>query len=81
MGITREYSRRVKLSQYNTIDDAVELLKKSENIIVLTGAGVSTLMRLFMGRESNHTDIEAPRYLLVLEFPTSVRKIPAYTQS
>ncbi|PGH32196.1 NAD-dependent histone deacetylase SIR2 [[Emmonsia] crescens] len=42
MGITREYSRRVKLSQYNTIDDAVELLKKSENIIVLTGAGIST---------------------------------------
>ncbi|OJD14796.1 hypothetical protein AJ78_04884 [Emergomyces pasteurianus Ep9510] len=42
MGITREYSKRVKLPQYNTIDDAVELLKKSRNIIVLTGAGIST---------------------------------------
>ncbi|OAX84134.1 hypothetical protein ACJ72_01500 [Emergomyces africanus] len=42
MGINREYSKRVKLPQYNTIDDAVELLEKSKNIIVLTGAGIST---------------------------------------
>ena len=40
MGISREFSRRVKLPEYNTIEDAVELLKKSKNIIVLTGAGV-----------------------------------------
>jgi NAD-dependent histone deacetylase SIR2 len=40
MGISREFSRRVKLPQYNTVEDAVELLKKSKNIIVLTGAGV-----------------------------------------
>lgn len=30
----------MKLPQYNSIDDAVALLKKSKNIIVLTGAGV-----------------------------------------
>ncbi|EAS36287.1 histone deacetylase SIR2 [Coccidioides immitis RS] len=42
MGINREYSKRLKLPQYNTIDDAVELLKRSKNIIVLTGAGIST---------------------------------------
>jgi NAD-dependent histone deacetylase SIR2 len=40
MGMDREYSKRLKLPQYNTLDDAVELLKKSKNIIVLTGAGV-----------------------------------------
>lgn len=40
IGISREYSRRPKLPEYNTIDDAVELLKKSKKIIVLTGAGV-----------------------------------------
>ncbi len=40
MGISREFSRRVKLSEYNSIEDAVELLKKSKNIVVLTGAGV-----------------------------------------
>ncbi|KAL9604543.1 MAG: hypothetical protein Q9219_000508 [cf. Caloplaca sp. 3 TL-2023] len=42
LGITRELTKRVKLPEYNTIDDAVELLKKSNNIIVLTGAGIST---------------------------------------
>lgn len=40
LAICRELAKRVKLPQYNTIDDAVALLKKSRNIIVLTGAGV-----------------------------------------
>ena len=40
IGISREYSKRPKLPEYNTVDDAVELLKKSKNIIVVTGAGV-----------------------------------------
>lgn len=39
--ICRTLEKRAKLSQYNTIDDAVSLLKKSRNIVVLTGAGVS----------------------------------------
>lgn len=42
LGICRELSKRQKLPQHNTIDDAVGLLKKAENIIVLTGAGIST---------------------------------------
>lgn len=40
IGIEREYTRREKLPQYNTIDDAVDLMKSAKNIIVLTGAGV-----------------------------------------
>lgn len=32
---------RQKLNHVNTIDDAIELINKSSNIIVLTGAGVS----------------------------------------
>ncbi|KAL8666573.1 MAG: hypothetical protein Q9202_001371 [Teloschistes flavicans] len=42
LGITRELHKRNKLPQYSTIDDAVHLLRKSKNIIVLTGAGIST---------------------------------------
>lgn len=40
IAISREFSRRPKLPEYNTIDDAVKLLKEAKNIIVLTGAGV-----------------------------------------
>lgn len=42
IAISREFSRRPKLPQYNTIDDAVKLLRESKNVIVLTGAGIST---------------------------------------
>lgn len=42
LAICRELSKRAKLLQHNTIEDAVALLKKSRNIIVLTGAGIST---------------------------------------
>jgi hypothetical protein len=40
IAISREYSRRQKLPQYNTVEDAVKLIHESKNIIVLTGAGV-----------------------------------------
>ncbi|KAK2005000.1 Sir2 family protein [Colletotrichum falcatum] len=42
LAISRELSKRAKLTRYNTVDDAVELLQRSKNIIVLTGAGIST---------------------------------------
>ena len=34
--------KRIKLQQYNTFDDAVDLVRAASNIIVLTGAGIST---------------------------------------
>lgn len=40
--LIRELNKRSKKKEYNTVDDAVKLLKKSRNIIVLTGAGIST---------------------------------------
>lgn len=44
IAISREFARRQKLPQYNSVDDAVKLLKESKNIIVLTGAGVSAAL-------------------------------------
>lgn len=40
IALSREFARRPKLPQYNTIEDAVRLLQESKNIVVLTGAGV-----------------------------------------
>ncbi|CCU81903.1 NAD-dependent histone deacetylase SIR2 [Blumeria hordei DH14] len=42
LAISRELSKRIKLPQYNTVDDAVNLITNAQNIIVLTGAGIST---------------------------------------
>ncbi|KAK5115964.1 hypothetical protein LTR62_000420 [Meristemomyces frigidus] len=40
--LQRAYKKRQKLSQYNTIDDAAKLLRTKKNIMVITGAGIST---------------------------------------
>lgn len=40
--IERELSKRAKLTRYNTVTDAVNLIHRSKNIIVVTGAGIST---------------------------------------
>ncbi|KAI1373570.1 SIR2-domain-containing protein [Hypoxylon crocopeplum] len=42
LALTRELAKRAKLTKFNTIDDAVALIKASSNIVVLTGAGIST---------------------------------------
>ncbi|KAG9257788.1 DHS-like NAD/FAD-binding domain-containing protein [Emericellopsis atlantica] len=42
VAITRELAKRAKLTRYNTVNDAVHLLQRSSNVIVLTGAGIST---------------------------------------
>ena len=34
---------RNKLSQFNTVDDVVELISGARNIVVLTGAGVRVI--------------------------------------
>jgi len=42
MAIMRFLLHRQKLPQYNTIDNVVELLRTRKNILVITGAGIST---------------------------------------
>ncbi|UNI18249.1 NAD-dependent histone deacetylase sir2, variant 2 [Purpureocillium takamizusanense] len=42
LAISRELSKRAKLSRYNSVDDAVDLVRRASNIIVITGAGIST---------------------------------------
>ena len=39
--MTRELNKRAKLPNYNTIDDAVNLIRASNRILILTGAGIS----------------------------------------
>jgi NAD-dependent histone deacetylase SIR2 len=40
--IVRAYYKRRKLTQYNTIEDVAALILRSKNIMVITGAGIST---------------------------------------
>lgn len=42
MLISEEVVKRQKLPQYNSIDDAAELIRQSSKILVITGAGIST---------------------------------------
>lgn len=39
--------QRDKLPQYNTIDNAVELIRRSQRILILTGAGISMSNRFW----------------------------------
>lgn len=40
--MSRELAKRAKIDKYNSVKDAVELIRQSNNIIVITGAGIST---------------------------------------
>lgn len=77
IAISREFSRRQKLPQYNTIEDAVRLMNESKNIIVLTGAGVTTSLFLLRSR----LGLMKTRYLRALGSPTSDHKTPASMRS
>lgn len=42
VAINRELTRRQPLADVSTIDDVVRLLKDAKNVVILTGAGIST---------------------------------------
>ncbi|KAL1622743.1 NAD-dependent histone deacetylase sir2 [Diplodia seriata] len=43
LAIARELSKRHRLPEHSTIEDAARLLQKSKNIMVITGAGISQI--------------------------------------
>ena len=46
--------QRKKLPNVNTLEDVIELLRESKNIMVLTGAGVCNV--LFVEKKTIHLD-------------------------
>ncbi|KAG4091044.1 SIR2-domain-containing protein [Neocallimastix lanati (nom. inval.)] len=73
--MTRFNMRRQKLKTVNTIEDVVDLLKKSNNIIVLTGAGISVSCGIPDFRSENGVysqldefNLDDPQQLFDLEY-------------
>lgn len=68
---------RKKLTQYNTIEDAIQLIKNSKKIVVLSGAGISTSAGLpdFRSRDgiyvqihAEHPDLQDPGAMFDIEY-------------
>ncbi|KAF1956237.1 SIR2-domain-containing protein [Byssothecium circinans] len=53
LAINRELNKRQRLDEYKTIDDAVKLLRERKNIMVITGAGISTSLGIPDFRSKN----------------------------
>jgi hypothetical protein len=78
VALSREFARRPKLPQYNTVEDAVRLLQESKNIVVLTGAGVSPplldISRYITNRRHIFRFQQASAFLIfVPKIPVSIR--------
>ena len=67
---------RKRLPEYHTLDDAVKLLKDAKNIVVLSGAGISTSLDIpdfrsdggFYSRLSSSIGLTTPEEFFSLEF-------------
>ena len=42
LALMKELQKRQRLPQYKTIEDAAKLLQSAKNVLVVTGAGIST---------------------------------------
>ena len=77
LAIQREMQKRVKLEEWNTLDDAVRLLQNASNIIVVTGAGISTSLGIPDFR-SKHNGLYARLEHLGLSDPQEVFDIALF---
>lgn len=53
LAINRELNKRPRLAQHKTIDDAAKLLRERRNVMVITGAGISTSLGIPDFRSKN----------------------------
>ncbi|SCZ87475.1 BZ3500_MvSof-1268-A1-R1_Chr2-2g04941 [Microbotryum saponariae] len=74
---SRVLRNRDRLEQYSTVDDVVELIRKSKNIMVLTGAGVSTSCGipdfrsptgLYARLKEEHWELDDPQQMFDLDY-------------
>ncbi|KAA1468906.1 SIR2-domain-containing protein [Dentipellis sp. KUC8613] len=78
VALYRELQLREKLPQYNTIDDAVNLIATSRRILILTGAGISVSCGIpdFRSRnglyatlkDSGEYDLDDPQQMFDIEY-------------
>lgn len=80
LAISRELSKRIKLPTHNTVDDAVRLIAKCSNIIVITGAGISTSLGIPDFR-SKGTGLYSKLEHLGLSDPQEVFDIDVFKQA
>ncbi|KAF2401238.1 SIR2-domain-containing protein [Trichodelitschia bisporula] len=79
LAMLRELTKRQRLPQFSTIDHAVQLLKDSRHIVVVTGAGISTSLGIPDFR-SKDTGFYSQLRALGYDEPEQVFDIDTFTQ-